>query len=232
MAVLQTAKITQLGDDSWRWAKSSYTSYTVKAAYWELTRAMTKWDFEDLRTVWTHSLPLTVSVFLWRASLGRLPSRLNLLRRGIRAFGDVASCPVCGQGQEDEQHILAGCNRAVEVWNLFFCWWQVLTVMPGNWLLVIQQGRGSFGRRKARIWALSGAAVCWALWRARNDLVFNQVDKDPEVILYRAKVWAYEWMHANSNTADFSLDLWLGNPHTAVHSMAKQHRRRRSQPRR
>ncbi|GKE99558.1 RNA-directed DNA polymerase, eukaryota, partial [Tanacetum coccineum] len=61
-------------------------------------------------TRWVKYIPVKVNVFAWRARLDRLPTRGNLVSRGV--FLDSSLCPVCGLALEDVQHVLFRCDMA------------------------------------------------------------------------------------------------------------------------
>jgi len=49
----------------------------------------------------------------WRLLLGRLPTRVNLVRRGIQV-GNVC-CPLCNEGVETAQHLFSTSRVAQRV---------------------------------------------------------------------------------------------------------------------
>ena len=59
-------------------------------------------------TQWFNILPRKVNIFVWRLSLDRLPTRLNLSLRGL----DIPSivCPMCKHVMESMDHVLFGCD--------------------------------------------------------------------------------------------------------------------------
>nr|GFA29053.1 hypothetical protein [Tanacetum cinerariifolium] len=65
---------------------------------------------QDIATRWAKSVPFKVNVFTWRARQNCLPTRVNLVRRGINVESCV--CPVCSSGEEDINHTLFRCDLA------------------------------------------------------------------------------------------------------------------------
>nr|GEZ64058.1 RNA-directed DNA polymerase, eukaryota [Tanacetum cinerariifolium]GEZ95895.1 RNA-directed DNA polymerase, eukaryota [Tanacetum cinerariifolium] len=65
-------------------------------------------------TRWVKYIPIKINVFAWRARLDRLPTRINLVRRGVVL--DSSLCPLCGLVPGDIHHVLFRCDTA----NLFF----------------------------------------------------------------------------------------------------------------
>ncbi|GKA16602.1 RNA-directed DNA polymerase, eukaryota, reverse transcriptase zinc-binding domain protein [Tanacetum coccineum] len=80
-------------------------------------------DVGPIATRWNRSIPIKVNVFLWRMILNKLPSRVNLDRRGI----DVESllCPICHEDVEAVNHILFTCELAKDLWALLARWWEL-----------------------------------------------------------------------------------------------------------
>ncbi|GJW86733.1 RNA-directed DNA polymerase, eukaryota, partial [Tanacetum coccineum] len=54
----------------------------------------------DVETRWVKFIPIKVKVFSWRARRDRLPTRVNLSRRGV--FVDSQMCPLCNAAMEDD----------------------------------------------------------------------------------------------------------------------------------
>ncbi|XP_071709215.1 uncharacterized protein [Rutidosis leptorrhynchoides] len=54
-------------------------------------------------TRWNKTLPKKVNIFLWRLAIDRLPTRLNLVSRGVD-IGNIG-CSICNHGVEDNHHI-------------------------------------------------------------------------------------------------------------------------------
>ncbi|GKE63485.1 RNA-directed DNA polymerase, eukaryota [Tanacetum coccineum] len=61
-------------------------------------------------TRWVKFIPIKINVFAWRARLDRLPTRCNLINRGV--IMDSSLCPLCGLVPEDSHHIFFQCDLA------------------------------------------------------------------------------------------------------------------------
>ena len=73
--------------DTWDWVGEDTTSYTVQFGYRSLQEEFHILQLDWCREIWELKVAGTTKVFGWRAMLNRLPSRLNLERRGI-----IVSC--------------------------------------------------------------------------------------------------------------------------------------------
>ncbi|GJR26208.1 ribonuclease H-like domain-containing protein [Tanacetum coccineum] len=67
----------------------------------------------DSPTRWVRSIPIKINIFAWKVSLDRLPTRVNLVHRGVLV--SPISCPIGCTDQEDSNHILFRCDMAMAV---------------------------------------------------------------------------------------------------------------------
>jgi len=58
--------------------------------------------------------PLTLKYFVWKISLGKLPTSSELIKRGMHMS---PSCSRCNQAPEDLDHVLWLCSKSKEVWD-------------------------------------------------------------------------------------------------------------------
>lgn len=77
-------------------------------------------------------------------------------------------CPVCGNGSETTYHALVGCQFARQ------CWRTTNVDVPSNEELEFpawfeKELRTRNGDKGAEI-----IMLCWAVWRVRNDVVWNK----------------------------------------------------------
>ena len=67
-------------------------------------------------TRWIKSIPIKINVFAWKVYLDRLPTRMNLLSRGV--YVSSLLCPICNSDHEDTSHLLFSCVVASDVVRL------------------------------------------------------------------------------------------------------------------
>ena len=58
---------------------------------------------DDVHTRWVKFIPIKINIFVWRARLDRLSTRVNLVSKGIVLESD--RCPMCGLVTEDILHV-------------------------------------------------------------------------------------------------------------------------------
>ena len=140
--------------------------------------------------IWNTKVRLKVQIFLWMAWHDRIQTTNQLKRRN---WDKDEVCKFCGV-EETVNHLLFQCPIARVTW----CWVRDSLGWPGaptsitNFQdLFLMHGDGD---RKALMWWVM-AAVGWALWKSRNDLVFsNIVIKSPKQVAYKSFGLMKQWI--------------------------------------
>jgi hypothetical protein len=148
--------------------------------------------------VWGSWASTKVIVFSWQAVLGRLPTRENLMRRGVVLVEPNVVCVLCGKGRETEDHLFASCPTTWEIWSKVHRWFGMISVVPSTIGSLFQAFLPLFRNRKN---ALKGViliwhAVIWVLWRTRNERIFRGVLVGPEEIFDRIQLVSWKWLLA------------------------------------
>jgi hypothetical protein len=119
----------------------------------------------------------------------------NLLRRG---WTRDPHCHFCSKS-ESIDHLLCSCALAKLIWQVILCAFQLVrppentTDMFGNWIK-------SFPKNKKHLVMCGASAVCWVLWKMRNDVCFNRtIVSDPANIIYRLYNLLNDWAILQKN---------------------------------
>ncbi|GJU16546.1 RNA-directed DNA polymerase, eukaryota [Tanacetum coccineum] len=119
----------------------------------------------DTETRWNNIVPIKVNILVWRIRLDRLPTRENLIVRGI----DILSilCPSCGDAMEDNDNVFVKCVIAIDAVNV---------------------------RQKARgvLEAIFISSV-WVMWQYRNKVIVEAVKMKKSVMFDRIVSHSFEW---------------------------------------
>ncbi|GKC39114.1 RNA-directed DNA polymerase, eukaryota, reverse transcriptase zinc-binding domain protein [Tanacetum coccineum] len=105
--------------DSWTW--SIGVGYSVASTRVLVDEKLLDSSLEATR--WIRYIPIKVNVFLWRLNLNKLPSRVNLDRKGIEVSSLL--CPTCQIDVETVNHIFFNCEMAKDLWSLLAKWWEL-----------------------------------------------------------------------------------------------------------
>ncbi|GJV42591.1 RNA-directed DNA polymerase, eukaryota [Tanacetum coccineum] len=162
-------------------------------------------------TRWVKYVPIKVNVFVWRARLDRLPTRGNLVTRGVTL--DSSLCPVCGLTLEDSQHLFFRCDLAKYISQRICRWWNLLWVDVSSfvdWYSWFASIRLSVKLKTM----LEGVFYTswWHIWSFRNRLIFDVSPPRRSVIFDDIVSSSFNWC-VNRCISSFSWEFWLKNPY-------------------
>ncbi|XP_045815654.1 uncharacterized protein LOC123908955 [Trifolium pratense] len=107
--------------DRWQWRPDPDAGYTVAGGYQILTHQVYVALHDADNLIWHPQVPLKVSIFAWRLLRDRLPTRANLVTRGVLS-STIDSC-VFGCGvTEPVHHLFLSCSIAGSLWDLVYAW--------------------------------------------------------------------------------------------------------------
>ncbi|GJX26894.1 RNA-directed DNA polymerase, eukaryota [Tanacetum coccineum] len=142
-----------------------------------------------------------INVFAWKVYLDRLPSRENLIRRGIQV--PSLSCPICNSAHEDLSHLLFSCSMATDVVRLVCRWWDLGWMPLGSysdwlsWFKSIRLGSKPKGLLEGVFYV-----TWWSLWNFRNQLLFAGKNPRKDVIFDDIVERSFIWCSARCQARD------------------------------
>jgi hypothetical protein len=144
--------------------------------------------------IWKSSAPSKVIAFSWKVLRNRIPTRVNLLLRGVKVNGGIPVCAHRQRGREDENHLFLFCDFSMSVWKAIFRWLDVVIVIPPNIFVLFDCFIGAASNKKIRggyylIWH----AVLWRIWCSRNNAIFSNGGIDVEEVVEAIKLTSWRW---------------------------------------
>lgn len=160
--------------DRWQWTPDIAGGYTVRGAYQILTfqAAPLINVTEDL--VWHKQVPLKVSILAWRLLRDTLPTKINLLWRGILPSEAITCVAGCGN-DESTHHLFLHCELFGSLWQHIRNWIGISGVDPftlhDHFFQFTNSIGGSTKRRSfmQMLWLL----CVWIVWNERNNRIFK-----------------------------------------------------------
>uniref|UniRef100_A0A803NYG4 Reverse transcriptase domain-containing protein n=1 Tax=Cannabis sativa TaxID=3483 RepID=A0A803NYG4_CANSA len=179
------------GDDCWSWSEESNGTFSVKSAYFLMQKTKNQHVGADnsgfWRSLWKLKIPPKVKNFMWRLVSNTLPTCLQLITKHV----DISSnCPVCKCHPESASHAIISCSFASSCWQYAHPTVAIVSnTTAGTWLCNVFQT--SDVETKCRI-----AMLCWAIWQARNSLVWNKKVSSPQRVSSSALSTLDQWRKA------------------------------------
>ncbi|MCH99721.1 kinesin-like protein, partial [Trifolium medium] len=170
-ALLLTISLQAHTLDRWQWLPDPDHGYSVCGAY----QLLTSQDMVDLDDghdlIWHREVPLKVSILAWRLLRDRLPTKTNLVTRGIIS-ADARYC-VSGFGEaESSYHLFLFFGS---LWSVVRAWIGSMAMdansLPDHFVKFTQSVGGQRARRS--FMQLIWLACVWILWHERNHRLFR-----------------------------------------------------------
>ncbi|GJS06437.1 putative RNA-directed DNA polymerase, eukaryota, reverse transcriptase zinc-binding domain protein [Tanacetum coccineum] len=156
--------------DSWTW--SIGVGYSVASTRVLVDEKLLGSSLEATR--WIRYIPIKVNVFLWRLNLNKLPSRVNLDRKGIEVSSLL--CPTCQIDVETVNHIFFNCEMAKDLWSLLAKWCELDIPFCSNisdWYDWLDDACVAANIRL--VLEGVGGTLMWAIWSFQNNLIFSNL---------------------------------------------------------
>jgi hypothetical protein len=164
-------------------------------------------DAEKL--IWHPQIPLKVSIFAWRLLRNRLPTKANLVARGI--LPTTAQLCVSGCGEVDSaHHLFLVCGTFGPLSALVRSWIGTPVVEHTSLRDHLVQFTSSAGGSRARrsFMQLIWLACAWAVWTERNHRLFRGSASTLHQLLYKIKLFSFRWLKATSVTLTSNCHSW------------------------
>ncbi|GJY65523.1 RNA-directed DNA polymerase, eukaryota, reverse transcriptase zinc-binding domain protein [Tanacetum coccineum] len=202
--------------DTWDWSLNISSGFSVASVRTLVDSHIL--DASPVATRWNRSIPIKINVFLWRLSLNKLATRVNLDRKGIDV--DSTLCPLCMEDVETVNHIFFSCNMATVLWGLFASWWELDIPVCANvedWFGWIDSLHRS--NRIKSIIEGAGSTLLWCIWKFRNKLIFSSQPPKKSTLWDLILSLLFLWISSRNPKCNFRWVSWLQNPMNSFTSM-------------
>jgi hypothetical protein len=206
-------------DDKWSWLLSPDGCFSVKSVYEELFKEIVAGPILGVleenvfKNIWDSPAPSKIIVFSWQLLYDRVPTKDNLLLRGIILPNGGTHCAWCGQFPEYACHLFLHCKVAFSVWYAIFKWLGVVIVMPANLFYLFDCLSGAVASIKAKNkFKLVWHTVIWSIWKALNNKIFKNIDVQPVDIVEEVKVLSRKWSAERLKISPCLFYEWTWDP--------------------
>ncbi|KVH96764.1 Endonuclease/exonuclease/phosphatase [Cynara cardunculus var. scolymus] len=194
-------------DFSWRWALDSHGTLPVssmRAAYDDLSLHQVSFQ----TSWWVNWVPTKINILAWRLLHKRLPTKNNLIKRGVVCLSSL--CPLCECAEEDEEHLFIGCSISRQLLKDLCIWWKVdigQVNSIGNLLDRSSEVAATSMCKKAFIGVVYG--FFWIIWILRNHKIFLAPNQNSASFLVgQLQAYSYFWFK-NRASKDVMANSWI-----------------------
>ncbi|KAG7599644.1 hypothetical protein ISN44_As06g038180 [Arabidopsis suecica] len=185
------------------WIHTRDGQYTVKSGYHQLTKPPSADISDSLRvnnlckSIWSLNIPPKVKHLWWKIIHNALPIAEALGRRRLRISPE---CLFCGEACESIYHLFFQCRVANEIWELSPVDKTSGQFLAQNTLLDKIQALLA-GLKKQQTTDHLFPFIGWRIWKARNDLLFNNKRWSIPDVITQALVDLRLWTEANHKSS-------------------------------
>ncbi|XP_022013920.1 uncharacterized protein LOC110913395 [Helianthus annuus] len=159
--------------ENWKWRSGPNGAFSVKQVRTDIEWAKMVADSDNLIFGWNSSAPPKVNYLCCRALIGKVASKVGLVRRGVPLADSL--CPRCGIYDEDPDHIFVNCLWSRSIWSNVLVWMRISFPIDisniGEFLSFIQIQPGD--KKWKKVVHTVFLATIWRIWKARNEMVFE-----------------------------------------------------------
>ncbi|XP_071917289.1 uncharacterized protein [Coffea arabica] len=205
--VLEIDPPTDRGNDTMVWALTNSGVFSTASAYSLIRQSNdNSWLFGR---IWQQGLPVKVSFFMLRLLQGRLPLMDRLKRFGVCG---PSRCLCCQNPQEEDlNHVFCSGEGARLVWRHFEStageFSGVHTVRHMVWSCWLRRGTND---RVKFLHNILPSVVCWVLWKARNEGVFEGRKMRIRPTVNRIVQFLHDFLQSRFPGVQLSAPTWEG----------------------
>jgi hypothetical protein len=183
--------------DMFRWDLNTSGTFFVRSMYHHLLNYHAPFRH---KFIWKLKIPLKIKIFLWYLQRGIILTKDNLVRKNWK--GSQKCCFY--NTNEIIKHLLFDCHHAKQIWMIVYLATGLtppnsVSYMFRNWLHFLDD-------KMKKITMAGVAALCWAIWRCRNDIIFNNTKYSSFMqATFMKNYWLcfWVWLQHGSTTKDF-----------------------------
>ncbi|KAJ9535843.1 hypothetical protein OSB04_un001002 [Centaurea solstitialis] len=183
--------------DGWDWSFDVGKGFSVKRCREVIVEGRGAQASGSGETLWCRIVPKKVNIFMWRARIGRLPSREALNDKGIDL--DSILCPRCGEEVENLDHALLNCNLVKDLWLRIGRWWNKNLEGIGSLQQLLHEDLTTLKTSKGKSrWVAVKWSVLYLLWHNRNKVVFKNSSPVMRESFFIWQRQIFEWICSKS----------------------------------
>jgi len=150
---------------------------------------------------------------VWHLLRNRLPTRDNLVQRGILLPTDgtcVTGCDVL----ESTTHLFLHCDTFSELWSSVRFWLGIYSVPSGELRHHFTQFTKMTGmpRSSHLFLTIIWFATVWVIWKEQNNCVIQNATTTTYLLLEKVKLNSFLWLKSKQAALVYSYTNWWKHP--------------------
>ncbi|GKV28960.1 hypothetical protein SLEP1_g37942 [Rubroshorea leprosula] len=211
--LLKEINLTKGKEDTWTWEPHKLGDYSASSRYTTLIQHQPSPYRQIFEKIWNPMIPSKVCGFTWLLLLDRIPSKINLLKRGLIKEMEATKCSLCGQNMEDINHLFLHCPATAKIWAMCYQWWGFSTTIAGSCWDPFIQHESLVAKSNERLgWVTVWFSLVWAIWTTMNNLIFRGGSFDSTKTFDKIQVQAFLWVKNKGKEGRFCFSDWILNP--------------------
>ncbi|XP_018435308.1 uncharacterized protein LOC108807521 [Raphanus sativus] len=158
-------------------------------------------EFSWVKDIWNSQCSPKLRVFLWSIVRRAIPVGENLRSRGILSN---ANCCRCGS-LETPVHLFFQCSFAQKVWDQTPLANAIPIATTDDFKAVMIKFRNATCLPPSGISSTILPWICWAIWTAKNRLIFEGKSQTASEVMLRGLIAAREWIQAQAHRQPIKL---------------------------
>lgn len=220
-ADIQHVHLSQIGQDSWRWKHTSSGVFSVKSAYQLLVSESTSTDKQVYNLIWGSKVPTKVAAFCWKLVQNKIPTMVNLQKRGVQLGGGSNRCPFCSSKDETEDHLFLLCAQSAKIWKSCDQWWNISTARAATTKDHLLQHRDLVnGSRLKEVWVQIWITIIWSIWIKRNNVIFRGMNFNLHRVMDLIQLRSWFWLRGKYERFHCLLSEWILDPRACAKSLS------------
>ncbi|KAK9050814.1 hypothetical protein SSX86_030213, partial [Deinandra increscens subsp. villosa] len=198
-----------VANDVWMWKEDANGVFSVRSAKELLYKSYNSIHLQTIN--WKVWVPLKCRIMVWRTIRDRLPTCVELAKRGVQLQSD--SCIFCQSDQESSLHLFTACIYAHEVWNRLVDWCRLPPFFAFSVQDILQLGESHqvLPSQKTILRGIVYTAI-WALWNERNARIFTRKFRRPVEVLESIKTTSFFWFRHRTRIKNIEWTNWCKYP--------------------
>nr|XP_043620274.1 uncharacterized protein LOC122592132 [Erigeron canadensis] len=191
--------------DRWAWLGGADNTLTVRNVKDFLLGDK---DFSDRYVFdWINWVPKKCNVFMWRATMDRIPTMVALRARNCFALDPV--CVLCGEEEETVEHLFCKCETAARVWHFISKWCNTAPFFIFD-IKDLLEFQDTSRKNKIEKDVLKSLIIisCWCIWKARNELKFENIKVSTMKIIQNIRLLGFLWFRSKTKHRGISWSNW------------------------